>query len=93
MELGEKFPKFVKRGLMKGGDFDENFPNSYQKVKLDAQGVKFYSRERGALATTTASGSKEKWHDGNAKTENFNTMGDLYLPRFAGPGRVSRISV
>lgn len=93
MELGEKFPKFVKRGSMKRGDFDENFPNSYQKVKLDAQGVKFYSRERGALATTTASGSKEKWHDRNAKTENFNTMGDLYLPRFAGPGRVSRISV
>lgn len=57
------------------------------------QGVKFYSRELGAFATTTASGSKEKWHDGNAKKENFNTTEDLHLPRFAGPGRVSRISV
>lgn len=57
------------------------------------QGMKFYSRELGALATTKASGSKKKWHDGNANTENFNTMEDLHLPRFAGPGRVSRISV
>lgn len=58
------------------------------------QGVKFYSRELGAWSLELgASGSKEKWHDGNAKTENFNAMEDLHLPRFAGPGRVSRISV
>ena len=57
------------------------------------QGVKFYSRELGALTTTTTSGSKEKRHDGNAKKENFNTTEDLHLPRFAGQGRVSRISV